>query len=757
MRRSPDGGQSFPAKYQRRLTTALPDRPATVPTFDQKAGTGRLLVADLDTSRARALGVADPTARVALEAAALTSLIETCGGRAVTDVSPSGGRHVYLLFAETRPWFELRELAVALSKRFPTIDIGPMNGPGAQIRPPGAPHKLVAGTGTLSGWMRLTTPIAEAVAVLNRPCGPEVWARLHTELAVELTDYLPARPDSRSCATAQVASPATFTPGGRPIAVDDNGDEWLPRPGGRRNPRPDLAEIATYGTWQSRYPSPSEARLAVLNSIASAGWRLSEVIAEMEHGQWGGLKELLRRRRACAAAVRLKGDWQKAIDGLQAGNPASYSDTSPTNLSTPPLPPPALVSAVAASSAGSGLIGGKQDQSGQVYIVDSLADRARTAEPILNIWQQILRWNSAVWLAERDEVRRLAWGKAAPSIRLLLRAMAVAARKDGSATPAFGVRNLSLMCGLDHSTVAALLKLLREESDPLIERIVIGRGKAGDRYLLVVPEAYREYVAWRRWRGGRIDTTHPGLHHLGASVALVHEVLSSAATGSSEIARLALVSRASATRALRTLAALQLAVREPDGWVRGERDLNDVAAETGANLEQTERLATIQAERKIWHEVVKSWELPAYERPDHIERRIARDPSLAAATDVPWPTEPADASRLLPPDDERLPIPAPEVAALLDMDGAVTLLEQMLGAQVLPAPRRPSRTQQPKMTSAAAAWPAEILGRPHVHSGVATAAVGASHAERAADRPQRRQLGGGTGETGSGDALTRAP
>ena len=715
MRRSPDGGQSFPAKYQRRLTTTLPDRPATVPVFDRKAGTGRLLVADLDTSRARALGAADPAARVAAEAATLTTLIEACGGRAVTDLSPSGGRHVYMLFAEARPWFELRELAVALSKRFPTIDIGPMNGPGAQIRPPGAPHKLIAGTATLSGWMHLTIPIAEAAAVLNHPCGPEVWARLHTALAAELADYLPARPDARSCATPPVPSPATSASDGRPVAVDDNGDEWLPRPGGRRHtPRPDLAEIATYGTWQSRYPSPSEARLAVLNSIASAGWKLSEVITEMEHGQWGGLKELLRRRRARDAALRLKGDWQKAIDGLRRGNPASNSDTSPTPLSTPP---PFPVPAVATAAGLSGADREPRDQSERLYFVDLPTPDLRTTEPVLNVWQQILRWNSAVWLSERDEMRRAGWGKAAPSIRLLLRAMAVAARKDGSTSPAFGTRNLSLMCGLDHSTVAALLKLLREESDPLIERIVIGRGKAGDRYLLVIPEAYREQVAWRRWRGGRIDTTHPGLHHLGASVALVYEILSTAATGSSEIARLAMVSRASATRALRTLGALQLAVREPDGWVRNERDLDDVAAETGADVEQDERKAAIRDERKAWHEIVESWELPAYERPGHIERRIVSNPGWAVATDVPWPTEPTDASRLLPPDDERLLTPTPEVAGLLDMDDALTLLEQMLGAQVLPAPKRSSKAGQPKTPSTAAAWPTEIPGRSRGHPG----------------------------------------
>ncbi|WP_219505308.1 hypothetical protein [Nonomuraea ceibae] len=71
--------------------------------FDQRTGTGRLLVLDHDVGQARALGVADPVARVATEAPVVAALVEWRGGRVITDVCPNGGRHVHVLFARPIP------------------------------------------------------------------------------------------------------------------------------------------------------------------------------------------------------------------------------------------------------------------------------------------------------------------------------------------------------------------------------------------------------------------------------------------------------------------------------------------------------------------------------------------------------------------------------------------------------------------------------------------------------------------------------
>ncbi|MEV0149999.1 MULTISPECIES: hypothetical protein [unclassified Nonomuraea] len=297
VRYSADGGQNFPARYERRLTRALPNRPTTIPTFNRAAGTGRMLLTDHDVSRARALGVADPVGRVAAEAAGVVAAVERCGGRSIVVLSPSGGRHTITLFDQDRPWTELYALACALARRFPTIDISPMSNAAGQVRPPGSPHKVR--DGRLTGYMRLAMPLPEALDVAARPGGARVWERLHDELAVELGLY---------ALTRAAVIPAPAPPGDASgVAVDEEGMPWLPRRGGRRAPRPDLAQRARTGDW-SGYRSRSEYVLALLSSFAAASWAFAQVMGEAEHGIYGGLVALLEHRTACYRAYRLSGE-----------------------------------------------------------------------------------------------------------------------------------------------------------------------------------------------------------------------------------------------------------------------------------------------------------------------------------------------------------------------------------------------------------------------------------------------------------------
>ena len=141
-----------------------------------------MLALDLDPARGR--GVGDPAAQVSAEADAITRLVTRLGGRCVTDVAPSGGRHVYVVFAVPLPWRELRDLARALAVRFPAIDPAPMASLGGQISPPGARHK--------SGrWRVLSMPLEDARAAAGHPNGPEVWDALLAELAAELREVEP--------------------------------------------------------------------------------------------------------------------------------------------------------------------------------------------------------------------------------------------------------------------------------------------------------------------------------------------------------------------------------------------------------------------------------------------------------------------------------------------------------------------------------------------------------------------------------------
>ncbi|WP_219510921.1 hypothetical protein [Nonomuraea ceibae] len=652
IRISPDGGKSFPGgKHTRPLAPVrpqLPDKPSTIDLFTPEA-TSQVLWLDFDVARTPGHPDSSATDLVAKHAQGVLDLITRCGGRAIHTLSPSGGRHLIIRWSAPLPHDELLRLARALKHRFPSLDLNPLSR-GGQIRPPGARHKIHRGR--LTGFVLLTMPIEQAEHILHRPCGANVWTALQQELTTEL-----ALLDAPATRTGAMPS-LTAGEAGRTcpdcdividIPLDIDGHPWLQRTGGARPPQPPYQQLALAGDWKATgAASASEPRLGLLNHLAAGGHRLSDIRTRIRSGEWAGLARLLDSR---AQGTRtpdqqdelLRRDWHKAVSGVAWTRHVRKHHTSQSYLSTAP---PLAADSVSPSDR---LLAGAQDrlQTERLYDVDSpsVHDRniwgIKTVSPaaadtrVLNAWQQILQWRTCIWLAEHDREQLESWGRAAPLVRLLLRAMAVAARMDGSATPAFGCRALALLVGADHSVVARHLKRLREAHDPLIVLVEAGRGKAADRYRLRVPTRYQEEARWIRWRGGFIDILHPALHELGAIAALVLGVLTTAPTGATQVARLARVSRSAGAEALRTLAAYNLAVREPGGWVRGSADLDQVAIELGAKAEWDERRKRYEKERADWHAIVDMWNDPAYER----ERPVA-----VAKTDgpePPWPVAPS--------------------------------------------------------------------------------------------------------------------
>ena len=276
VRVSRDGGRTFPARHARPLPDDPPGQPATVAVYDPGSATGRMLALDLDPSRIRnPAGVDDravqdghehragPAAEVAAQAASIAGLVARCGGQVLADVSPSGGRHVFVLFAAALPWRELRDLARAIALRFPAVDPAPMSSMGAQISPPGSRHKS-------GGWRLLSTPLSEARAAVEHPNGPGVWSALLTEFAAELQVSA-----ARSAAAPNQASAACLN-----AELDDTGAPWIPRLGGRAPLGAGLDQAARTGRWdRSRYPDRSAARMAVLAAAAARGWQLADIHA----------------------------------------------------------------------------------------------------------------------------------------------------------------------------------------------------------------------------------------------------------------------------------------------------------------------------------------------------------------------------------------------------------------------------------------------------------------------------------------------
>jgi DNA-binding transcriptional ArsR family regulator len=512
-----------------------------------------MLVLDLDPGRIRGTAHGGAVghdrqraaAEVAAQAATFGELVARLGGQVLADVAPSGGRHVFVLFAAALPWRELRDLARAAALRFPAADPAPMCSLGGQISPPGARHKS-------GGWRLLTTPLEAARTITGQPNGPGVWAGLLTEFAAEL-QQLEQAPAGAGQAAAE---------------LDDGGVPWIPRPGGRGPLGPGLAETARTGRWdRARYPGRSEARMAILASAAARGWQLDDVRAAVSSGAWKGFPGLYYRASEPGRMDRLLPlEWRKTI-AFAAGseNPRNWltSDIS----SRPPVDP------------------GGADEFGFIR-----------------------QWVTGTGCAVADPERARRWGRRAVAVRRLLAAIGQAAMVSGSSVLEFGTRNLALHSGLSQRTVSRLLVMLRDEPDPLVDLVNRRQAARADRYRLRIPVAYTESVRWRRRRAGRIDGIHPAFLVLGGTAALVYQVLDGTEARGAEVARAARLSPSATSAALRVLAEHGLAERGRSGWRRGDASLDDVATSTGAADLHRERAERYKRDRESWRARLRTYQ-----------------------------------------------------------------------------------------------------------------------------------------------------
>jgi DNA-binding transcriptional ArsR family regulator len=179
----------------------------------------------------------------------------------------------------------------------------------------------------------------------------------------------------------------------------------------------------------------------------------------------------------------------------------------------------------------------------------------------------------------------------------VLLALGQAAMVSGASTIEFGTRNLALHSALSHRTVSRVLRILRDEPDPLIDLVSSRQMARADRYALRIPDRYADSVRWRRRRAGRVEAAHPVFLILGGTSALVYQVLDQAEARGAELARAAQLSASATSAALRVLAEHGLAERGPGGWRRGAVALADVAESTGAADLQQERY---KQDRESW-------------------------------------------------------------------------------------------------------------------------------------------------------------
>jgi hypothetical protein len=194
----------------------------------------------------------------------------------------------------------------------------------------------------------------------------------------------------------------------------------------------------------------------------------------------------------------------------------------------------------------------------------------------------------------------------------VLLALGQAAMVSGSSTIEFGTRNIALHSALSHRTVSRVLRMLRDEPDPLIDLVSPRRLARADRYVLRIPDRYADSVRWRRRRAGRIEAAHPAFLALGGPSALVYAALEQAEARGAEVARAARLSASATAVALQLLAEHGLAERGPGGWRRGPVALADVAESTGAADLQREREQRYKQDRESWRARLRTYQGARY-------------------------------------------------------------------------------------------------------------------------------------------------
>ena len=535
VRISPDAGKSYPQRFERELTDALPSKPAAVRIIG-KDGTCRAIFLDFDSS-------VDGTDRVDADVYLVTAWLHDMGARWIADYSPNGGRHIYVPLEERVPFHEARELVEALGSRHRSLDRSPhQNLHHGCMRTPGSVHKR-------GGHQMLDMSLTMAYDIARRPNSKAVWNRLVADLAPEIAA-------ARAFRLEQEYEPSIDT------ASDD--EATAPVRGMSRT----TLSIATHGLFDTnRYDSPSEARQAVLVAAAAAGLSLLDVERRMKQGIWPGLAQFFARYPSRHRFKALERDWRKAKAFL-AAYPAGKNNVRISPTSQPNTQPAGVTASFARGS-------------------DSEHRFIRT-------------WRNALALAEvRYRERRDGMAK-----RMLLRALGAAAHMTGSRYVEFGTRSLAIASGIDHTTVAAHLKELRTESEPLVTLIESGRGTHGDLYTLVVPEALHADASDISWRKGKLHALRPVFRELGIPAALLYEALEHSPTplSTTELLHATGIGRTAVSMALEVLAAWNLVARSSNkGWSVVTGTSLALLAEYFGVPEAVERqVARYRAERAAW-------------------------------------------------------------------------------------------------------------------------------------------------------------
>lgn len=534
------------------ITSDLPTAPAAVLVHDVDQNV-RTLCLDLDTSKAHQSVVDNDATR-------LGQLLASAGLAFVEDISPSGGRHLYVPLQEPIPAIEARDLVEALALRASSLDPGPhQNFTTGCIRVPGSAHKR-------GGHQVLITPFAQAHDILSRRNPGEALSALRREMAPEEHRVRLMRQKLKTKQKRQV----------RPLTVDTvrSNPATTTRAASGRN-ESQLRTLARTGMYSTtRYESPSEARMAVLNHFAASCWTLDQVKDGMA-GPFTGLAALYGAK----ADRLLAEEWNKAqtftgktdASRKAGGKNAHNYDTSRTELTR----------------------GGRENSSD------------------LSI-QQLVNDLENILYAVLDH-RLKDCGRVGVSLRFLFRAVLAYMRTNKTDLLDVGCRTFAVALGKDVATIARLLPLLEKSSAGILTRIERGRGRKADTYRVQLPPEFEQLARELNWRRGKIHAIRPVFRVLGDVAGLAYEGIerSRYSPTTADLTRTTGISRRALIDHLSRMESLQMIRRHNGHWeIAPHTDLLALADRMGATEDRQAQITRYRKQRAQWHAWLDRHNLP---------------------------------------------------------------------------------------------------------------------------------------------------
>ncbi|WP_051613680.1 hypothetical protein [Rhodococcus sp. UNC23MFCrub1.1] len=593
----------------RALTSKRPLVPAAVPLFAH--GRARVLALDFDAKMHGAAAVEADVARV------LGWLTET-GGRAVVDISTSGGRHVLVPLAPgvTAGVTELRPLLNLLAARLPTLDIVPMtNAATGCITVPGSACRE-------GGHRHLIGDLATATDTLTIGSEPAVLTRL-----AALLGGLPHVRPRAGAAVRTVDDEIRDTTVAERVIGKGRAARLHSR-FCRTTPPPAAVRVfaATGRLDRSRWASRSEARQSVIAHAVLSGNTADDIAARLDTPEWAGVRDAYAHYGDALGAVRR--DTARALEWAASSLPEPVRHTGHKLMHTGGGNDPVV----------SGWLAAAQDWAGREYA--SRRDR----------------WSTHAVL------QALAWGAATAGEVI-----------EGVPVVALGGRSLSTAAGLlPETTVWSVLARLRDTPGSPVLLIARGVGQNADRYALVPPrgETPSQSHPERQFRAAGIDTVHPAWSVVGYRHRVLYDAVAAAARPMTvdtllQQVRIGRSSGYDTVLDLRTAGLLTVT----DGYVQlGDADLDDIAHRNGLAAALRSRTVRHRAERVIWRQWLAEREAQHIPTPPPMSTAaVIVDDGIAPPDEGLWDSVMADEPRYRPDND-----PFASLSTLLDAVDPIT-------------------------------------------------------------------------------------